>query len=165
MPNEILDRLIESREDAKKKITLAMANTASKKTVDADEAVEALDRMIAQQTERLAATKASLASAVERLEGDIRVRQKRIDQLQELAERHRKGLEEPSPPEEPERPVAPKLRDVKGIGPASAQKLRAAGINSVEKLSKAPVMRVVEVLGVTEEKAKSVIESAKQLLS
>ncbi|MHC1601021.1 MAG: DNA repair and recombination protein RadA [Candidatus Nezhaarchaeales archaeon] len=56
------------------------------------------------------------------------------------------------------------LRDVKGIGPATAEKLRNAGITSVEMLAVTPVRTLVEVAGLSEEKALELVKAARALI-
>ena len=56
------------------------------------------------------------------------------------------------------------LRDVKGIGPATAEKLRNAGITSVEMLAVTPVRTLVEVAGLSEEKALELVKAARALV-
>ena len=56
------------------------------------------------------------------------------------------------------------LRDVKGVGPATAEKLRNAGITSVEMLAVTPVRTLVEVAGLSEEKALEIVKAARALV-
>ncbi len=56
------------------------------------------------------------------------------------------------------------LRDVKGVGPATAEKLRNAGITSVEMLAVTPVRTLVEVAGLSEEKALEIVKAARALI-
>lgn len=59
-----------------------------------------------------------------------------------------------------DRPVT----DVKGVGPATAEKLEKAGIKTLGDLAHADVKAVVEAIGGTEEKAKSYIDDAHAIL-
>lgn len=70
-------------------------------------------------------------------------------------------LKAPTPAEEHEgeRPVT----DVKGIGPAMAEKLEKAGIHSLEELAKADPAKISEAAGVTTEKAAAWHAEAKTL--
>ncbi len=56
------------------------------------------------------------------------------------------------------------LRDVRGIGPATAEKLRNAGITSVEMLAVTPVRTLVEIVGLSEEKALELVKAARALI-
>lgn len=92
----------------------------------------------------------------------------------ELAERREKAAESPvlKAPETPEgdddhshgehdkRPVS----DVKGIGPASAEKLEKAGIKTLHDLAHADPAAVVEAVGGSADKAKAWIADAKAIL-
>jgi predicted flap endonuclease-1-like 5' DNA nuclease len=65
------------------------------------------------------------------------------------------------PPRAPER-----LAEIRGIGPASEEKLHAAGIRSVKDLALASPERVAEILGIRDmNKAKTFIDEAKRLIS
>ncbi len=87
----------------------------------------------------------------------------------EIAERREKAAESPvlkapAPEEheheEGERPVT----DVKGVGPATAEKLEKAGIHSLQDLAKADPAKIAEASGVTNEKAASWHNEAKELV-
>ena len=56
------------------------------------------------------------------------------------------------------------LTDIKGIGPASAEKLKEAGFATVEAIAVAPARILSEVLGVSEERAARIAEYARKLL-
>lgn len=56
------------------------------------------------------------------------------------------------------------LTDIKGIGPASAEKLKEAGFATVEAIAVAPARTLSEVLGVSEERAARIAEYARKLL-
>jgi len=56
------------------------------------------------------------------------------------------------------------LTDVRGIGPATAEKLRGAGITSVEMLAITPVRTLVEVAGLSEDKALELVKAARELI-
>jgi large subunit ribosomal protein L31e len=60
-----------------------------------------------------------------------------------------------------ERPVT----DVKGVGPATAEKLEHAGIKTLEDLSKADPANVAEATSHSADKAKAWIEDAKAILA
>lgn len=93
---------------------------------------------------------------------------------EELAERREKAAENPvlKAPEAPEaeddhahgehdnRPVS----DVKGIGPASQEKLEKAGIKTLHDLAHADPAAVVEAVGGSVDKAKNWISDAKAIL-
>ncbi|HEY4574428.1 MAG TPA: DUF6519 domain-containing protein [Thermoanaerobaculia bacterium] len=59
---------------------------------------------------------------------------------------------------------APRLTDVRGIGRARAAQLAGGGINTPADLAAAEPARVAEVLGVPEETARTLVESAKAAL-
>ncbi len=64
------------------------------------------------------------------------------------------------PPRAPER-----LVEIRGIGPASEEKLHTAGIRSVKDLALASPERVAEILGIRDmNKAKAFIDEAKRLI-
>ena len=56
------------------------------------------------------------------------------------------------------------LTDIKGIGPASAEKLKEAGFATVEAIAVAPARTLSEILGVSEERAARIAEYARKLL-
>ncbi|MCS7139568.1 MAG: DNA repair and recombination protein RadA [Candidatus Nezhaarchaeota archaeon] len=56
------------------------------------------------------------------------------------------------------------LTDVKGIGPVTAEKLRSAGITSVEMLAVTPVRTLVEIAGLGEDKALELVKAARSLI-
>lgn len=62
--------------------------------------------------------------------------------------------------------MAPNLEDISGIGKATADRLRAAGINSVEKLASSDTNTLIDlkIKGVTESTALKYINNAKSLL-
>ncbi len=57
------------------------------------------------------------------------------------------------------------MQEVEGIGPATAEKLRNAGITSVEALAVTPVRVLTNVADLTEEKALAVSRNARSLLN
>lgn len=57
------------------------------------------------------------------------------------------------------------LCEVKGIGPKRAEKLKAAGFDSVQKLAEGEPQHVAEAAGVSENRVVNWIENAKLLLS
>lgn len=61
--------------------------------------------------------------------------------------------------------VKHELEDVDGVGPATVEKLRAAGITSVEALAVTPPRTLVEIADITEEKASTITQSARSLLN
>jgi DNA repair protein RadA len=61
--------------------------------------------------------------------------------------------------------VKHELEDVDGVGPATVEKLRAAGITSVEALAVTPPRTLVEIADITEEKASTITQSARALLN
>lgn len=61
--------------------------------------------------------------------------------------------------------VKHELEDVDGVGPATVEKLRAAGITSVEALAVTPPRTLVEIADLTEEKASTIAQSARALLN
>ncbi|MCQ5377428.1 MAG: helix-hairpin-helix domain-containing protein, partial [Candidatus Methanomethylicia archaeon] len=52
--------------------------------------------------------------------------------------------------------VKHELEDVEGVGPATVEKLKAAGIMSVEALAVAPTRQLIEIADLTEEKASTI---------
>jgi DNA repair protein RadA len=76
-------------------------------------------------------------------------------------------VEEEEQEEEKAEPVADKyerLEDLPGVGPATAQKLRELGFNTVESLATAAI-RELEPAGIGEKKALDVIRAARSTLS
>jgi len=61
--------------------------------------------------------------------------------------------------------VKHELEDVEGVGPATIEKLKIAGILSVEALAVTPTRMLVEVADLTEEKASSITKNARSLLN
>jgi DNA repair protein RadA len=57
-----------------------------------------------------------------------------------------------------------RLEDVEGVGPATAEKLREAGITTVEALAVTPVRTLVEIADISEEKAAEITQNARNLL-
>ncbi len=60
--------------------------------------------------------------------------------------------------------MAFKLEDVSGIGKTTADRLRSAGIDEVEKLAAISVDELISIKGFSESKANSLIENAKKLI-
>ena len=58
-----------------------------------------------------------------------------------------------------DRPVT----DVKGVGPATAEKLEKAGFHTLQELARADPAKVAEAAGASEEKAKAWIDDAKAI--
>jgi len=56
------------------------------------------------------------------------------------------------------------LKAIKGVGPATAQKLVEAGITTVEAVAITPVKTLAEILGCSEEKASQIAQAARELL-
>jgi len=61
--------------------------------------------------------------------------------------------------------VKHELEDVEGVGPATIEKLKIAGILSVEALAVTPTRTLVEIADLTEEKAGSITRNARSLLN
>ena len=57
------------------------------------------------------------------------------------------------------------LEDIEGVGPATIEKLKAAGIMSVESLAVTPSRQLVEIADLTEEKAGLITRNARSLLN
>lgn len=60
--------------------------------------------------------------------------------------------------------AAPTLEDVPGVGPATAQKLRAAGFHTLESLAVASSREVAETAGLSEERAREFSKRAREML-
>ena len=152
MADKTVDDLIRLREEARKRVTEAMAAVARGGRIDSGLAARELDRMIAAQRERLDATRAAMANAMSRFESEVKQREARIAELKEL----RKQFAEPTP--------GPRLRDVKGIGPVAAERLEKNGITSLKILAETSPERLAEILERNEEAAKEIILEARRLL-
>jgi len=61
--------------------------------------------------------------------------------------------------------VRHELEDIDGVGPATVEKLRAAGITTVESLAVTPTRTLVEIADLTEEKASVITQNARALLN
>ncbi len=61
--------------------------------------------------------------------------------------------------------VKHELEDVEGVGPATIEKLKGAGIMSVEALAVCPTRLLIEIADLTEEKAGSITRNARSLLN
>lgn len=57
-----------------------------------------------------------------------------------------------------------RLEDVEGVGPATAEKLRSAGITTVELLAMTPPRVIAEEAGIPEERAAQIAQKARELL-
>ncbi len=57
-----------------------------------------------------------------------------------------------------------KLRDIRGVGPVMAEKLREAGITTVEAVAVTPARQLAELLGISEERAIQITQAARDLL-
>jgi len=57
------------------------------------------------------------------------------------------------------------FEDLAGVGPATAEKLRASGYNTIESIATASIGELVEAVEVSDNKAKEMIISAKELLN
>jgi len=57
------------------------------------------------------------------------------------------------------------LEDIDGVGPATVEKLKAAGITSVESLAVTPIRALVEIADITEEKASTITQNARAMLN
>ena len=60
--------------------------------------------------------------------------------------------------------MAYKLTDVKGVSSIAAERLKEAGIDSIEALAVTPARVLAEILGVSEDKAARIAQSARELL-
>ena len=56
------------------------------------------------------------------------------------------------------------LKDVEGVGPATASKLREAGFYSVEAIVVAPIRELVDKSGISSDTATKIVEAARQLI-
>ncbi|MCD6510852.1 MAG: DNA repair and recombination protein RadA [Thermoprotei archaeon] len=56
------------------------------------------------------------------------------------------------------------LRDIKGIGPVMAERLREAGLTTVEAVAVMPAKQLAELIGVSEDKAMQIAQAARELL-
>lgn len=87
----------------------------------------------------------------------------------EIAERREKAAEKQilkAPvPEDADDGHAHPVTDVKGVGPATAEKLEKAGITTADELAQATPAKVVEAVGGSEEKAIQFIEAAKAFVA
>jgi large subunit ribosomal protein L31e len=66
---------------------------------------------------------------------------------------------------EAEGDAARPVTDVKGIGPATAEKLEKAGITNLQELADSDPAKVMEIAAVSDEKAKHYVADAKAILS
>lgn len=75
-------------------------------------------------------------------------------------------LKAPEAPEGEEGEAAPRpVTDVKGIGPATAEKLEKAGITTLQELADADPAKVGEAASVSDDKAKAYVADAKAILA
>jgi DNA repair protein RadA len=72
--------------------------------------------------------------------------------------------EEQEPEEKPTQEKYERLEDLPGVGPATAQKLRELGFNTVESIATAAI-KELEPAGISEKKALDVIRAARSTLS
>lgn len=72
--------------------------------------------------------------------------------------------EEQEPAEQPAEEKYEHLEDLPGVGPATAQKLRELGFNTVESIATAAI-KELEPAGISEKKAQDVIRAARSTLS
>lgn len=72
--------------------------------------------------------------------------------------------EEQEPAEQPTQEKYERLEDLPGVGPATAQKLRELGFNTVESIATAAI-KELEPAGISEKKAQDVIRAARSTLS
>lgn len=87
----------------------------------------------------------------------------------EIAERRERAAEKqilkaPAPEEGEEEGHGHPVTDVKGIGPATAEKLEKAGIATADELAQADPAKVAEAVG-SEEKARQFIAAAKEFVA
>lgn len=88
-----------------------------------------------------------------------------------IQERREKAAAEPvlKAPEAPEAeegsPAARPVTDVKGVGPAMAEKLEKAGITTLQELADADPAKVTEAASVSADKAKHWVTDAKAILA
>ena len=86
----------------------------------------------------------------------------------EIAQRREKAAESPvlkapAPEEGEEDAGAAAVTEVKGVGPATAEKLEKSGITTVAELAKADPANVAEATGASADKAQAWIDAAKEL--
>ena len=74
-------------------------------------------------------------------------------------------LKAPEPEESAEGEGARPVTDVKGVGPATAEKLEKAGITNLQELADSDPAKVMEAAGVSDEKAKHYVADAKAILA
>lgn len=74
-------------------------------------------------------------------------------------------LKAPEPEESEEGDGARPVTDVKGVGPATAEKLEKAGITTLAELAASDPAKVMEAAGVSDEKAKHYVHDAKDILA
>lgn len=74
-------------------------------------------------------------------------------------------LKAPEPEEAAEGEGARPVTDVKGVGPATAEKLEKAGITNLQELADSDPAKVMEAAGVSDEKAKHYVADAKAILA
>jgi DNA repair protein RadA len=74
------------------------------------------------------------------------------------------AAEEQEPAEQPTEEKYEHLEDLPGVGPATAQKLRELGFNTVESIATAAI-KELEPAGISEKKAQDVIRAARSTLS
>ena len=72
--------------------------------------------------------------------------------------------EEQEPTEQPPQEKYERLEDLPGVGPATAQKLRELGFNTVESIATAAI-KELEPAGISEKKALDIIRAARSTLS
>jgi len=81
-----------------------------------------------------------------------------------MAERHVGMVVEEQEEEQPAEEKYERLEDLPGVGPATAQKLRELGFNTVESVATAAI-KELEPAGISEKKALDVIRAARSTLS
>ena len=158
MAGTTLQELIKRQDEARGQARKALSSAVTGKQPDPEETLKHLDRLIAEQGQRLDATRAAQAATNQRFEREIKTREARISELQSLADQVKRATLEPTKPTGPTR-----LQDVNGIGAVGEQRLKDAGIGDLQTLSKAQPERVAQLLNVSAQRATAFVTEAKRL--